>query len=132
MQRFLLVDNAAAVRLTLADQLRVVCGANLEVQHAESGKEALAACARQAFDAVFIGLGLAGGERGLPAVEAILGAHPRLPLILCTSMPREHPDVAAALSAGAVAYLPKPTRADTVRKALEGVPSIAGHLRRIP
>lgn len=131
VRKFLLVDNAAAVRLALAGQVEVVVGKNIQVRHAETGAQAMAAIRLEKPDCIFIGMGLASGERGAPVVEQILQAHPDLPVIVCTSLPREHPDVGQALSAGAVAFLPKPTREDTVRKALEGVPKIAGHLRRI-
>jgi ActR/RegA family two-component response regulator len=131
MQRFLLVDNAAAVRMTLEAQLGVVCGKNIAVEHAQTGAEALAACKKTKFDAVLIGMGLANEERGAPVVVKLLEEHPDLAIIVCTSMPATHRDVTDSLSAGAVAYLAKPTRADTVRKALEGVPRIGGNLRRI-
>ena len=131
MLHFLLVDNAAAVRQTLAAQLAIVCGKSIDVRHAESGAEAFAAVAQAKPDVVLIGMGLANEERGSPVAIRLLDENPELAIIVCTSMPATHRDVTDALSAGAVAYLAKPTRADTVRKALEGVPKISGNLHRI-
>lgn len=128
--RYLIVDNAPAVRLALKRHI-------LEVEHfadvkeAESGKAAMAICAEWHPNIVFTGMGLANGEKGLPFVVHLLEQDPTATVILCTSMPKEHPDVAEALSVGAFSYLPKPVRAEAVRHVLNEFSSERGGLRRV-
>src|ERR1051326_5066274 len=115
--RFLIVDNAPAVRLALAKNLTEydpLC----EIKEAETVAQAVAAMQGWKPSVIFTGMGLASGGKGLHLVEEVLRRDPKQTVVLCTSMPQDHPEVAEALSMGAFAYLPKPVRHDAVRRVM--------------
>ncbi len=130
MTKFLIVDNAPAVRISLCTH--VLEAEHLaEIKECETGKEALALIATWRPNVIFTGMGLANGEKGLPLVAEILRSDPKATVVLCTSMPLSHPDVAEALSLGAFAHLPKPVRADAVKHVINEWAMEKGGLRRL-
>lgn len=102
-----------------------------EIKEATTGKEALAIVAAWKPNIIFTGMGLADGEKGLPFVEQVLRRDPSATVILCTSMPATHADVAEALSLGAFAHLPKPVRGEAVRHCINEWAMEKGGLRRV-
>ncbi|MES2153805.1 MAG: response regulator [bacterium] len=128
--KYLIVDNAQAVRMVLARHI-LEHEHVAEIKEAESGKEALALISTWRPNVIFTGMGLANGEKGLPFVDAVLRRDPTQTIILCTSMPLAHPDVAEALSLGAFAHMPKPVRADAVHHVLNDFAMERGGLRRV-
>src|SRR5690349_19592209 len=128
--QFLIVDNAPAVRMALAKNLTEfdpLC----EIKEAETIAQALALTQDWRPSVVFTGMGLAGGDRGIKLVEELLRRDPKQTIVLCTSMPKEHPEVGEALSMGAFAYLPKPVRHEAVRHVMNEYSEERGGLRRI-
>lgn len=130
MARYLIAEDAPAARATLRRQVRVA-DAGATVEEAADGLQALRMCADATYDAVFVSMGLAHGEPGLPLVERLLEDDHHRAVIVCTSMPREHPEVAKAMSLGAFEYLAKPTRVDTVRLVLQELERERGRFSRI-
>lgn len=128
--KFLIVDNAPAIRMALGRHLREaepLC----EIREADTNGTALAAMEGWRPNIVFTGMGLAHGEKGLPLVQEILRRDATQTVVICTSMPKDHADVAQALSDGAFAYLAKPVRGDPVKHILNEYSMERGGLRRI-
>ena len=130
MTRFLIVDNAAAVRMALAKHIMEI-EHFAEVKEATTTRDALAIVAAWRPNLIFTGMGLADAERGLPLVAELLRRDPSASIVLCTSMPITHADVAEALSLGAFAYLPKPVRGEALRHVIDEWSSERGGLRRV-
>lgn len=128
--RYLIVDNAPAVRQALIMAIRSI-RPRAQFVEASTGKECLDAAAKAAFDAIFTGMRLTDGEPALPCILQLMDAEPGRPVLLCTVMPQNHPEVIEALSSGAAAYLPKPVSMADIRMALERIDERTGRRRRI-
>jgi two-component system, NarL family, invasion response regulator UvrY len=100
----LLADDHAIVRRGVA-QLLVEFGAAARVTEAETGRDALALAARDAFDVVMLDISLPD-LNGLDVLKCLKRAAPRLP-VLMFSMYREDQYAVRALKAGASGYLSK-------------------------
>lgn len=72
-------------------------------------------------DIVFIGLILADDESGLPALKELLARKPLRPIVLCTRLASDHPEVVQALSSGVAAHLHTPVTPAALRAALTEV-----------
>lgn len=102
-----------------------------EVREEERVAPALEADASWRPDLVFLGMVLAGDDRGITALRAMLRSRPERPVVLCTSLPENHPDVVQAVSLGAFASIPKPVVPAQVRHALMQVRAYHGRFRSI-
>ena len=95
----------------------------LEVQWAQSCREAVALAAAAAPDLVLLDLGLPDGD-GIELCAALLGQQPALPIIIVTARESEI-DIVIGLDSGAVDYVTKPFR------LAELMARVRAHLRRV-
>jgi len=121
MSMVLVVDDAAGDRSMIQGLL--ASEADLEVQLAAQGAEALAAMARRLPDVVITGL-LMPEMTGLELVATIRRQYPQIPVIVMTSRGSE--EIAAeALRLGAASYIPKRLLAHYLRDTIREVLSVA-------
>ena len=130
MRRILIVDNSPSVRLALRKEIAAV-EHGAEVRERDRVGPALEDDASWRPDVVFLGMILAGDERGITALHAMLRSRPERPVILCTGLPQDHPDVVEAVSLGAFASIPKPVVPAQVRHTLMQVRAYTGRFRSI-
>jgi ActR/RegA family two-component response regulator len=81
-------------------------------------------------DVVFLDMMLAGDDphapddkpaRGLSILKTMLERRPDTPVVVVTGLSGSQPDVVDAISAGAIAALRKPVRAEEVKYVLEAI-----------
>jgi CheY-like chemotaxis protein len=129
MKNILVVDDAPGDRM-LAGRL-LEKDADLRVQFAGHGGEALAAMADAAFDLVVTDLMMPEMD-GLQLVAAVRDRHPLVPVILMTSLGSEEIAV-QALQQGAASYVPKTALPrdllETARRVLAVSSQRRGHVR---
>ncbi len=104
LKRLLLVDDDAALRQSLAEQLAV----EFETVQAPSGAAALEAVGADRFDAVLLDLGLPDMD-GREVCRRMREAGTRVPIIMLTAA-AEEADTITGLDAGANDYVTKPFR----------------------
>lgn len=122
--KLLVVDDHAIVREGLAAMLRQL-GTDTEVLQAADGAAGLRlAEAHPELDAVFLDLQMPGVD-GMSAVPEFGKRRPELPVIVLSSSEDPH-DVRRALALGALGYVPKSARPDTLLSALRLV--LSGNL----
>lgn len=131
MPRYLVVDDSPTVRLTLAAAIRHVRPFGTEVLEASDAKGALQRFTDGKPDVVFLDMMLAGNDKGLDVLRAMLKARPEAKVVLITGLPAEDPEVRKAIMEGAFAHLQKPIRGELVRKALNEVEEESGRFGRI-
>jgi DNA-binding response OmpR family regulator len=105
----LIIDDEAGLRQTMA---RILQRAGFEATTAASGKESLSLLNEHAFDLVYLDIRMPDMS-GLEVLKAIHAQFPELPVILFTAQPDLHSAV-EALRRGAIDYLMKPLKPDTV------------------
>ncbi len=105
----LIIDDEASLRQTMA---RILIRAGFEATTAASGKESLSLLNEHAFDLVYLDIRMPDMS-GLDVLKAIHAQFPELPVILFTAQPDLHSAV-EALRRGAIDYLMKPLKPDTV------------------
>jgi SARP family transcriptional regulator, regulator of embCAB operon len=130
VRRFLVVDDSPTVRLMLKAAIRkAVDGA--DVDEADAPDAALARFRETNPDVVFLDMVLGNDGTGAQTLDRILGERPEARIVLVTGLPQDHPDVVAAISRGAFAFVAKPVRNEAVRAVLDQVreESGAGHGR---
>lgn len=137
MPSVLVVDDSAVDRCLVGELLKA--DANLEIQYAVDGREALAKMERALPDVVVTDL-LMPEMDGFELVEAVRKEYPWVPVILMTSKGNEEIAV-RALKQGAAGYVPKRLLSeellDTVRSLLvvssrrRGQTRLMSHLARI-
>lgn len=126
----LIVDDAEAVRVMLAGHLRALSpGVHIEEESTAAGgvERALAGD----FHLVFLDGVFSDGTSSTATLSAILTRRPHARVVLTTSRPREHPDVAEALGLGAYAYLQKPLRRNAVEEILQRLDTDEGRVGHI-
>jgi DNA-binding response OmpR family regulator len=104
LKRLLLVDDDAALRQSLAEQLTT----EFETIQVASGKAALAAVDADRFDAILLDVGLPDID-GHDVCRQLRSAGTRVPIIMLTAAAGES-DTIAGLDAGANDYVTKPFR----------------------
>jgi two-component system chemotaxis response regulator CheB len=117
MRRFLVVEDSATVRLVIKSAIRKVDPSAL-VDEAEDAKSAMTMFRPDAHEVVFLDLVLAGGTKGLVALDAILDKKPDARVVLVTGLPMDSIQVVSAISRGAAGVIQKPVRAEAVREIL--------------
>jgi DNA-binding response OmpR family regulator len=104
LKRLLLVDDDAALRQSLAEQL----AAEFETAQAETGAAALAAAAGGRFDAILLDVGLPDAD-GRDICRKLRASGIAAPIIMLTAAAGEA-DTITGLDAGANDYVTKPFR----------------------
>lgn len=122
--RLLVVDDDATDRAAAA---RCLGDDDVEVVEAESADRALELIDAEPPDAVLTDLRMPG-MTGLELVEVLRERHPRLPVVLMTSMGNERTAV-LALQAGAVSYVPKAELQTQLAETVGNVLEIAAERR---
>jgi len=113
--RILVVDDHPLIQQALATTLAILDEA-CEVDAAEDLQSALGKTQTFQPDLVLLDLGLPG-QRGLSALTAFREARPAVPVVVVSGeVSRER--VLCALDAGAMGYIPKTSRRDTLLEAL--------------
>lgn len=130
MPRYLVVDDSPTIRLMIKMAIKQATGSE-DIAEADDAATAMAKFQAAKFDAVFLDMMLAGSDRGLDVLRAMLVERPEAKVILLTGLARDHPDVAKAISDGAFAYVEKPVRGEAVRKVLQTLDAESGRLGRI-
>jgi DNA-binding response OmpR family regulator len=105
----LIIDDEASLRQTMA---RILVRAGFEVTTAASGKESLSLLNEHSFDLVYLDIRMPDMS-GLEVLNAIHAQSSELPVILFTAQPDLHSAV-EALRRGAIDYLLKPLKPDTI------------------
>lgn len=130
MPRYLVVDDSATIRLTLAATLRNL-DPSAQIVEAAAEQEAVDRFLAADFDVVFLDMMLSRERSSLDAMRAMLAARPGARIVLTTGLDREHPDVVEAVSEGAFGHLRKPLRADAVRGVILDIEAESGRAGRI-
>lgn len=121
MSHVLVVDDAPDQAM-MAKLLLEKRGYKVEMAH--SGRDALAAMDRLAFDIVVTDFLMPGGMHGLELIEATQVRYPNLPIVLVTSYGSE--DLAAqAFKKGAASYIPKRHLQDELVDTLANILAIS-------
>jgi putative nucleotidyltransferase with HDIG domain len=121
--KILVVDDELQIQLLLEEFLTSL---GHTVRVAGDGEQALQLLQREAFDGVLADLKMAKLE-GMELLRRIKLSHPTLPVIMITGYPSVEVAV-EAMKAGAVDFITKPLRLDTVRLALARI--TGNHLSR--
>jgi DNA-binding response OmpR family regulator len=103
-RKILLVDDDAALRSSLAEQL----AADYDTAEAETGAAALSAAKKDRFDAILLDIGLPDAD-GREICRGLREAGVSAPIIMLTASTGES-DTIAALDSGANDYITKPFR----------------------
>ena|SRR5438270_10019779 len=111
-QHILFVDDEVPLRETLSLYFRMK---GIAVTAAESGAEAIRLAHKTSFDLAIVDIDLAG-ENGLELLELFKRTHPKLPVIMFTSLGYDPILVNEALAKGANAYLSKTESLDKLLK----------------
>jgi len=114
----LIIDDEVHIRKTTKMTLETL---GHECELAESGASALAILKKGSFDAAFLDLRL-GDESGLDLIPKLLGAEPRLNIIVFTAYTSIDTAV-EAMRRGAVDYVAKPFTPDQIRQCLARIES---------
>jgi DNA-binding NtrC family response regulator len=131
VRTYLVVDDSKTIRLSVVKALQNQdrSGTILE---AASEREAIARFMENpAVDIVFLDMVLENQGTAIDTARAMLAARPETRIVLVTGLAREHPDVVAAISAGAFHYLRKPIRESDVKTTLVDIESEQGNVGRI-
>jgi len=108
-KNILIIDDEESIRFTfsylLADQ-------GYRVDVAATPQEALSCLERSDYDLIFLDI-LLGSHSGISTLKKIKKSYPATPVIMVTGAP-DNDSVSEAIGIGAVAYLPKPVRLDTL------------------
>lgn len=131
MPAFLVADDSRTIRLTLVAALKQAGPPSTEVVEATTDEEALRIFLDRPFDAVFLDMVLTDVGTSLHILRRMLEVRPEARIIVVTGLEREHPDVVAAVSDGAFAYLRKPIRVDDIRGVLSQMDAESGRGLRI-
>lgn len=126
----LIVDDAATVRLMIADHVRAILP-GVEIVEAASATEGITAFEAAEHDVTFLDGVLADGPPSLDVLQAMLAIRPRARVVLTSARPREHPEVVEALGVGAYAYLAKPVKRAPIEEIFQRVEGDAGRLKRL-
>lgn len=130
MTRFLVVDDSPTIRMMLVASIRQATGGPTPAEAADRAG-AIEAFRQQQPEVVFLDLMLAQGEKGTDVLSDILQERPDCKVVVVTALPRDHPEVMAAISHGAFGYLQKPARVSDLVKVLNSIDIEAGRLSRI-
>lgn len=131
MPAYLVVDDSPTVRLSLSHAIRRARGGDPQVFEASTADEAMDVFHKHEVEVVFLDMMLAKGPQGLDAMRLMLSLRPDARIALVTALPREHPDVVAAVSLGAFAHVAKPVRMEAVREILDQIDVEEGRTGRI-
>ena len=116
--RVLIVDDHPQVRTALAEVLEDEADVTV-VGQCEDGSQVVEAAGRLAPDVVCMDVSMPVMD-GLTATEALRASRSDVRIVLLTSLPTTHPEVAAA---GAQAIVPKTARPDSLLQCLRAVAS---------
>ena len=130
MSKFLIVDNSAVVRQTLGSEISRI-DKSAQFKEVDRAAPAIEADAQWRPDAVFLGMLLAGTDRGLHVLEELLRRRPERPVVVCSGLPCDHPEVVQAVSMGAFAWLAKPVAPQAVRHAVMQIKAYSGQFKSI-
>jgi two-component system, NtrC family, nitrogen regulation response regulator NtrX len=111
MARILIVEDEKAICLALTGLLG---RAGHEVEQAETGQQALARLADEAFDLVLTDLALGAGASGMDVLREAKRLQPETPVVMITAHGSEKIAV-EAMKLGAEDYVPKPFDNDEIR-----------------
>lgn len=121
--RILVVDDSEAIRAFMRAKLKIIASERYELHldTAPSGEDAIASCALQPYDLVFMDV-VMPGMGGIEACRQIKAAH-QVAVAMVSSL-RGPEDQKAAYEAGCDTYLSKPVKdadlQEVVRQAVEG------------
>ncbi len=121
--RILVVDDSEAIRVFMRAKLKIIASElyDLHLDTAPSGEDAIASCALQPYDLVFMDV-VMPGMGGIEACRQIKASH-TVPVAMVSSL-RGPEDQAAAYQAGCDTYLSKPVKdadlKEVVRQAADG------------
>lgn len=121
MPRLLIVDDDSVDRELARQCLAEI--ADLEIEEAEHGEQALELCASGCPDLVLTDLRMPRLD-GLSLVKEMRRSHPLVPVILLTAHGNEHIAV-EALAAGAASYVPKAEMEEALAETVEQVLEVA-------
>jgi DNA-binding NtrC family response regulator len=122
----LVVDDSRTIRLAMAQAIRAAWGKDVEILGADDDETAWQTFLGRDVDVVFVDMVMPGETEtavGLELLRDMTEEKPRVPVVVVSALPRDHPILVQALSFGAIATLPKPVRPDDVRRVLEGIRS---------
>ncbi|MCA1818927.1 MAG: hypothetical protein ABR562_00875 [Thermoplasmatota archaeon] len=131
MAKFLVVHGIPAIRAALRKEL-AAHEPGAAVAEAEWGPDGLRIDAEWSPDAVFIGLVFGHDTRDVATMAKLLQTKPARPVVLCTMLPRDDPNVVQALSLGAFAYIPQPMPKGLLKQTLAQLEVLRGGRRRVP
>lgn len=121
--RVLVVDDSGAIRAFMQAKLKIIASGlyELHLDAVPSGEEAIARCALQPYDLVFMDV-VMPGMGGIEACRQIKATH-KVAVAMVSSL-RGPEDQAAAYQAGCDTYLSKPVKdadlKEVVRQAMDG------------
>ena len=113
-RRLLLVEDDAAVAAVAMDLL---AGLGLEVEHAETGVQALKVLSKRRFDIMLTDIVMPGGVSGVELARKANRDHPDMRVILTSGYAGD--DVDAVVSDAPWPLLPKPYTSEGLRRMLE-------------
>lgn len=127
---YLVVDDSRTIRLAMLAALRQAAP-HAELVEAANDEEALRVFLERSFAVTFLDMVLRDEGTSLHLLKQMLDARPDARVVVVTGLDREHPDVVAAISHGAFAFLRKPIRVDDIRGVLATVDTEDGRNTRI-
>ena len=127
---YLVVDDSRTIRLAMLAALRQAAP-HAELVEASGDEEALRLFLERSFHVTFLDMVLRDEGTSLHLLRQMLDARPEARVVVVTGLDREHPDVVAAVSHGAFAYLRKPIRVDDIRGVLATLDAEEGRGARI-
>jgi len=113
-QRILVVDDEEIV---LRSCLRVLAGAEREIDTARNGAEALARIDAAPYDVVLLDIMMPQVD-GLEVLQRVKESHPRTEVVMITGLAQVETAV-RSMKLGAFDYLPKPFEPDELRRVVE-------------
>ena len=122
----LVVDDSRTIRLALAQAIRNAWGREVEILGAEDDETAWKTFLNRDLDVVFVDMVMPGETEtavGLELLRDMTEEKPRVPIVVVSALPPNHPVLVQAISFGAVAHLPKPVRPEEVRRVLDSIRS---------
>ena len=116
--RILIVDDSPFIVAHVRALVPTLMG-DASLQEASTLQGVQDALRNGPFDLALVDVLLKNGERGVDALTLIMARAPGATAVVRTALQREHPDVTAALSLGAHAYLQKPFTPSELRHVLD-------------
>lgn len=116
--RILIVDDHALIREGISLMIRAI-RPEVEIVHAVSCSDGIAAASRAPFDLALVDLQLPD-QPGFVALETLRREHPELPIAVVSGL-EDRDTVIRALDAGAKAFIPKSADASKTQEAVDAL-----------